>query len=763
MAVHHGGRGPGHISRRPGPASTEPRISLSASSILESAASGSTVGVLSVVNHPSGSSGWTFVETADPDNKFAVSGANLNTSAALNWETATSHSVTIQANNGVDTPISRTFTITVTNVLEVTLSALSFSDTQWALSTPDIGTITGKSGGSTVAVVGSLPSGLTLDLLAMTWSWSGAGSVSTGSFTLRETHPDGNNSPRDTVINWQIVAAPAPSAINAPYLEITSQTVYPPPLFIWLDETVHEDDVLEFQADDAFAFASPSIDEEVVLDAAAIAEDDLSIPGVSGISSPDLTYFRARVRRGAEYSAWAYAVHGETTAPTITSSDTGSANEGPTIGTVTADQPVVFTTSGGVDQAYFSVDPAVGTSATWDITPDPVYSTKSSYSVRWQATNLAGLVSTQDYTHTVLDIDGDGPVWASGATASAGNNNTLAYLMAATDALSPPVSYSIVGGADAAQFETSGTTLRWVSNGTKAYTPGGDNDYVVTLRATDSLGYYTDLTVTVTVLAYSLSSLSSYYSGGIAGMVWDLTDSNTLFQDIAGTTPVTAAGQPVGKIIDVSGNGNHWTASANDSTRPTYQVDGDSKPYLDFSGAQYLIAPTPFMNNTSRVMTAVFGIYAATNSAQNTLLGCSSTSSANPFVMMSTWTSIPQFDLRVRNDANGESAITSRASMLNSTKRVMTSQLHSAGGKVRNAASRPAGGGDGAYATQSYTLSGTFTFTRAGMGCRPIATPTAFYTGRIYSGAAINSALDDAAVKVFEDWAAARNLTSALP
>jgi len=92
-----------------------PTIQLSASSILESALSGSTVGVLSVSD---GTGVYTFTKTADPDAKFAVSGSNLNTSAALDYETATSHSVTIQASNGVDAAISRTFTISVTDVVE---------------------------------------------------------------------------------------------------------------------------------------------------------------------------------------------------------------------------------------------------------------------------------------------------------------------------------------------------------------------------------------------------------------------------------------------------------------------------------------------------------------------------------------------------------------------------------------------------------------------------------------------------------------------
>ena len=92
-----------------------PRIRLSSTSVAESVTNPTTIGTLSVVN---GSGTYTFTETADPDSKFAVSGSNLNTAATLDYETATTHSVTIQADNGVDTPLSRTFTINVTDVAE---------------------------------------------------------------------------------------------------------------------------------------------------------------------------------------------------------------------------------------------------------------------------------------------------------------------------------------------------------------------------------------------------------------------------------------------------------------------------------------------------------------------------------------------------------------------------------------------------------------------------------------------------------------------
>jgi hypothetical protein len=92
-----------------------PRLVISASSVLESALTGSTVGVLSVVN---GSGTYTFTKTADPDSKFAVSGSNLNLAAGLDYEAAQSHSVTISASNGVDAPIVQTFVIGVVNVDE---------------------------------------------------------------------------------------------------------------------------------------------------------------------------------------------------------------------------------------------------------------------------------------------------------------------------------------------------------------------------------------------------------------------------------------------------------------------------------------------------------------------------------------------------------------------------------------------------------------------------------------------------------------------
>ena len=59
----------------------------------------------------------------------------------------------------------------------------------------------------------------------------------------------------------------------------------------------------------------------------------------------------------------------------------------------------------------------------------------------------------------------------------------------------------------------------------------------------------------------------SLFSGGAPGAWYDPSDYSTLFQDSAGTTPVTAVEQPVGRMLDKSGYGNH-AFQATSASRP---------------------------------------------------------------------------------------------------------------------------------------------------------------------------------------------------
>lgn len=83
---------------------------------------------------------------------------------------------------------------------------------------------------------------------------------------------------------------------------------------------------------------------------------------------------------------------------------------------------------------------------------------------------------------------------------------------------------------------------------------------------------------------YALSDIVKRLVAANGGGYWDFGDKSLLFQDTAGTVPVTAAGQSVARATDKSGNGKHLT-QATAGLRPIYQVDGSGRGYCDFSVA----------------------------------------------------------------------------------------------------------------------------------------------------------------------------------
>lgn len=66
-------------------------------------------------------------------------------------------------------------------------------------------------------------------------------------------------------------------------------------------------------------------------------------------------------------------------------------------------------------------------------------------------------------------------------------------------------------------------------------------------------------------------SAASLFAAGEIGLWFEPNDIKTLFQDTAGTTPITAPGQTVALMRDKSGNGKHAT-QATAAQRPTYGV-----------------------------------------------------------------------------------------------------------------------------------------------------------------------------------------------
>ena len=111
--------------------------------------------------------------------------------------------------------------------------------------------------------------------------------------------------------------------------------------------------------------------------------------------------------------------------------------------------------------------------------------------------------------------------------------------------------------------------------------PVATDPYVAGLRLTP-IG---ELYVTGLNQAWSPAQL---FVNGEQGAWYDPSDLSTLFQDVAGTIPVTADGQPVGLMLDKSGNNNN-ASQATATARPIYRTDG-TYHWLQFDGVDDVLS-----------------------------------------------------------------------------------------------------------------------------------------------------------------------------
>jgi hypothetical protein len=95
------------------------------------------------------------------------------------------------------------------------------------------------------------------------------------------------------------------------------------------------------------------------------------------------------------------------------------------------------------------------------------------------------------------------------------------------------------------------------------------------------------------------------FASGEQGAWYDPSDLTTMFQDRAGTTPVTADGQTVGKILDKSGRGNHAIAPS-DAARPLYKTSGGLH-WLQFDGVDDSLSTASFDLSLSTKVSMFFG------------------------------------------------------------------------------------------------------------------------------------------------------------
>ena len=103
------------------PNSAPSDITLSSSSVNENVTTGTTIGALSTTDSDSGDTHtYTLVSgTGDTDNaSFSISGANLLTNTALDYETKNSYSILVQTSDSASSTYTKSFNITVNDVDE---------------------------------------------------------------------------------------------------------------------------------------------------------------------------------------------------------------------------------------------------------------------------------------------------------------------------------------------------------------------------------------------------------------------------------------------------------------------------------------------------------------------------------------------------------------------------------------------------------------------------------------------------------------------
>lgn len=122
--------------------------------------------------------------------------------------------------------------------------------------------------------------------------------------------------------------------------------------------------------------------------------------------------------------------------------------------------------------------------------------------------------------------------------------------------------------------------------------------------------------------------IASMYQNGEQGAWYDPSDMSTLFQDSAGTVPVTAVEQPVGRILDKSGRGNHAT-QATTTKRPVLKIDAGGCYYLSFDGVDDALQTSNIDFTGTDKMTVWAGV-TYTNTSVYIITELSNSPSTNP-------------------------------------------------------------------------------------------------------------------------------------
>ena len=451
----------------------------------------------------------------------------LQTSAALDYETKDSYSVTVSVSDGKGGTDSITVTISVTDVTEN--RAPVFTDGDSTTRSIAENTASGTNIGSPVAATDADKDTLTYTLggtdAASFSIVNTSGQLQTSAaldyetksaYTVTVSVSDGNDGTDSITVTINVTdvtenRAPVFTDGDSTTRSIAENTASGTNIGSPVAATDADKDTLTYTlgGTDAASFGIVSTSGQLQTSAALDYETKNSYTvtvsvsdGNGGTDSITVTINVTDVNEVPANNAPVFT-DGDSTTRSIAENTASGTNIGSPIAATDADKDTLTYTLGGTDAASFSI---VGTSGQLRTSAALDYETKNSYTVTVSVSDGNGGTDSITATITVTDVNetpaNNAPIFTDGtSTTRSVSENTasgtnIGSPVAATDADDDTLTYTL-GGTDAASFSIVDTSGQLRTSAALDYET--KNSYTVTVSVSDGNGGTDSITVTITV------------------------------------------------------------------------------------------------------------------------------------------------------------------------------------------------------------------------------------------------------------------------